>query len=270
MDPVPEEVIRHYEVSDEADRLSDGLRALERLRTQELIERHLPDSPGRILDVGGATGVYARWLADQGHDVLVIDVVPKHVEAAQRLGHDVGRIDAQVGDARVLPVGDGSFDHALLLGPLYHLIEREDRVLALREARRAVKPGGLVFAAVISRFASLFDGLARQRIFDDAFAAMVERDLHDGQHRNPEDHPDRFTTAFFHHPDEIRAEVADVGLELLDLVGLEGMAVWQLDLEDRMTDAGARELLLEAARAVESEPTLLGLSPHLLAVARVT
>lgn len=201
--------------------------------------------------------------------MLLIDVVPSHVEAAQQLRSDAGRIDAQLGDARALPVEDGGFDHALVLGPLYHLTERDDRVLALREARRAVKPGGFVFAAVISRFASLFDGLARERIFDGAFAAIVELDLVDGQHRNPEDHPDCFTTAFFHHPDDIRAEVADAGLELIELVGLEGMAAWQPALADRMIDAGDREVLLKAARATESEPTLLGVSPHLLAVTRV-
>jgi SAM-dependent methyltransferase len=269
MEPVPSEIIRHYELGGEAGRLSDGLRVLERLRTQELIERHLPRGSHWIADIGGATGVHAQWLADQGHHVLVVDIVPSHVEAAKGRRSVAGRVVAQLGDARALAVGDQSVDHALVLGPLYHLTERSERVLALREAARVVRAGGLVFAAVISRFASLFDGLARERIFDHAFAAMVEQDLVDGQHRNPDEHPERFTTAFFHHPAEVVDEVAEAGLRLVELVGLEGLAAWLPQLAGRMGDDTDRERLLDAARHIESEPTLLGVSPHLLAVTQV-
>jgi SAM-dependent methyltransferase len=269
MDPVPSEIIRHYELGGEAGRLSDGLRVLERLRTQELIQRYLPAGPHRIADIGGATGVHAQWLADLGHDVLLVDVVPSHVEAATARRSVTGRVDPQLGDARALPLGDHTVDYALLLGPLYHLTERSDRVLALREAGRVVRPGGFVFSAVISRFASLFDGLARERIFDDAFAAMVEQDLADGQHRNPDEHPERFTTAFFHHPDEIVDEVAEAGLRPVELVGLEGLAAWLPQLAGRLGDRTDLGRVLDAARLIESEPSLLGVSPHLLAVAQV-
>ena len=87
-----------------------------------------------------------------------------------------------------------------LLGPLYHLTDRQDRVGALREAARVVRREGLVVVAGISRFASLFDGLARGYLSDDRFKAIVERDLRDGQHRNPTNEPHWFTTAFFTGP----------------------------------------------------------------------
>ena len=93
---------------------------------------------------------------------------------------------AQVGDARRLPYGDASADAALLLGPLYHLTDRGDRLTALSEARRVLRTGGLVAAAAISRFASTFDGLARGFLADPRFEHVVERDVHDGQHRNPD------------------------------------------------------------------------------------
>ncbi len=109
---------------------------------------------------------------------------------------------------------------------MYHLTARHDRVGALAEARRVVRPGGLVFVAAISRFASLFDGLERGYLFEPDFAAIVERDLREGQHRNPTNRPGWFTTAYFHHPEGLRAEAEDVALDVIENVGVEGMAGW--------------------------------------------
>jgi SAM-dependent methyltransferase len=165
-----------------------------------------------------------------------------------------------------LPVSDSSFDAVLMLGPLYHLTERTDRVTAWREARRAVRPGGVVIAAAISRYASLFDGLARSRLIDSQFRSIVEADLLDGQHRNDARRPGWFTTAYFHHPSELPDECRDAGLDPVRVLGVEGLAAWLDDLADRFSEL--QETILFSARAVESEPSLLGLSPHLLAVAR--
>lgn len=69
-----------------------------------------------------------------------------------------------------------------LLGPLYHLIEREDWLTALREAARVVRPGGVVLAGAVSRFASLFDSLVRGSITDPVFRPVLVRTLRDGRH----------------------------------------------------------------------------------------
>lgn len=63
--------------------------------------------------------------------------------------------------------------------------------------------------------------------------------------------------------------MAAAGLVLEDLVGVEGMALAVADLGERLADPVDREVVLEAARAVQRVPELLGLSAHLLAVARV-
>src|SRR4029453_27280 len=125
-------------------------------------------------------------------------------------------------DARRLDQPDAGVDAVLLLGPLYHLTERADRVRALAEARRVVRPGGVGVAVAISRFASTVDGLARGRLDEPGFAAIVHRDLSDGQHRNPTRRPEWFTTAYFHLPDELATEVADAGLRLRALLAVEG------------------------------------------------
>src|SRR5262245_11967109 len=203
----PSEVRDHYEAEIvEAERLSRGAGQLEPVRTQEIVRRHLPPGSLRIHDVGGGAGVHAAWLADDGHAVHVVDPMPSHVEAVQRLASSTRRISAEIGDARDLRAEGESADAVLLLGPLYHLTDRSERVRALAEAVRVVRPGGPVFVAAISRFASLLDGLGREFFFDPRFRSIVEHDLRDGQHRNPERVLHWFTTAYFHHPSELAVE----------------------------------------------------------------
>jgi SAM-dependent methyltransferase len=137
---------------------------------------------------------------------------------------------------------------------------------ALAEGRRVLRPGGVVAAAAISRYASALDGLFHRHLREPGFEAIVERDITEGQHRNPDDSPGWFTTAYFHLPDELVAEAADAGLEQLSVVAVEGPA-WPLPDLDRWL-ADDRELLLRAIRRVESAPTLLGISPHLLLTGR--
>lgn len=268
-EPVPfDPSIRdYYDLDKEDERLFLRLGRLELARTQELIARHLSPPPLSILDVGGGTGVYAAWLAGLGYRVHLIDPVPLHVERARARAAAGGVLfTAVVGDARRLDAPDGSLDAVLLLGPLDHLTERADRLLALREARRVLRPGGWLFAAAISRFASLLDGLREGWLGDPEFRQIVERDLAEGQHRNPrgEARPEWFTTAFLHHPDELAREVGAAGLQIVALYGIEGPG-WILNAA--WEDPSTREQLLYAARAVEREPALLGLSPHVLAIA---
>jgi len=265
----PDEVLGFYALGLEERRLDDDYFPLERARTQELVLRHLPPPPGVVLDVGGAAGAYAFWLAERGYEVHLIDPVPLHVRQAEEASRarPSGRLaSARVGDARALDFADSSASAVLLLGPLYHLTERGDRLAALGEARRALRPGGLVFAAAISRFASLLDGLRGAVFEDDAFARIVERDLRDGQHRNDTGKAQYFTTAFFHHPDELSAEVRDAGLTLIGLFAVEGPAALLPGFAGRWRDPQDRERVLALLRRVEGEPALLGVSPHLMAV----
>ena len=265
---VPHEMQAYYELGLEANRLFHGHGHLELARTQEIILRHLPPPPCAVLDVGGGPGVYARWLATRGHHVTLIDASPFHVqqarEASRRQPH-APIAECRLGDARRLDVASDSVPVVLLLGPLYHLTDLEDRLQALREAHRVLEPAGLIFAAAVDRFASFLPGVFENTLADPEFAAIVARDLRDGQHRNPTD-KDYFTTAFFHRPKELEAEVREAGFELLDLLGVEGPGWLLPDIERRWADPAERERLLEAARAVEREPTLLGLHAHLLAV----
>lgn len=264
-------ILTHYESSNEAQRLSSGAGQLELGRTQELIKRFLPPAPAVIFDVGGGSGVYACWLAKQGYEVHLIDPVPLHIEQARQASQhqpDHPLASVAIGDARQLDRPDASVDAVLLFGPLYHLTERHERVAALREAHRILRNGGLVLAVGISRFASTLDGLFRGLLDDPEFVGIVQRDLMDGQHRNPTNHPAYFTTAFFHHPEELKAEIEEAGLLCDRTLAIEGPGWILQNFEGHWDDRERRERLLDALRWLEDEPSLIGVSAHIMVVAR--
>ena len=262
------EILAHYERGLERKRLATEA-TLELVRTQELLHRYLPAPPASVLDVGGGPGVYAVWLARKGFTVRLVDPVPLHVLQAEALSaaQPDQPFTAALGDARRLDEPDASYDAVLLLGPLYHLPERAERLVALAEAKRVVRAGGRVVAAAISRFASLLDGLRNGWLADPVFRRMAEQDLRTGQHRNPE--PDRrpewFTTAYLHRPEELAEEIHAAGLTLDALLGIEGPG-WLLP--ERWDLPAHKASVLDIASALEREPSLLGMSAHLMAVAR--
>lgn len=261
----------YYNRGREQDRLTRETGKLELARTQEIILRYLPKPPLTVMDIGGGAGIYALWLAALGYSVHLVDMMPLHVEQALKASENQpGRplASAEVGNALGLDFDDASADAVLLFGPLYHLPARADRIKALREAYRILKPGGLVFTASISRFASFLDGLTRFFLADPYFAKLVERDLVDGQHRNDSNQPGYFTTAFFHHPDEIRAEVAEAGFQVEASLAVEGMAGFLPDFDRYWDDDVLRERLLDFLRTIESEPSMLGATGHLLTVGK--
>ena len=260
-----------YSGVDEDGRLAIGSGPLELTRTREILNRYLPSPPAVVYDVGGGSGIYAYWLARKGYEVHLVDPVAKHIEQAKLASFnqpDHSLASAVVGDARKLDRADNSVDIVLLFGPLYHLTKREDRLTALRETYRVTRKGGRIFAAVISRFASLMDGIFHNFLEDPAFVPIVEQDLRDGQHRNPTDNPAYFTSTYFHHPDEIIPEIEESGLTLEKILAVESIGGLLSDFEEFWQDEERRRRLLRFIRAVEDEPSLMGTSAHIMAVAK--
>lgn len=259
---VREEILAYYAQGKEDGRLRQGSERLEFWRTQDVLRRLLPTAPAKLLDVGGGSGIHAEWLARDGYEVHLVDPVPLHVEQAGRLPG----VDARAGDARELPAEDASYDVVLLLGPLYHLPERADRVRALSEARRVVRPGGLVVAVTINRFAGLHDLLKHELYFTAPHRARVDRETEEGRHDSEDG--GLFTTAYFAQPHEAPEEFADAALTVEGQYGLEGVAWLMGGIEAWLDDPDRREAVLTATRHIESEPTLLGTSGHLLTAGR--
>lgn len=264
-----DEVTQFYAHAIEKDRLDLDHFKLEGLRTKEIISRYLSNKALTIADVGGGAGFYTFWLHELGHRVSFVDLTPKNVELVETTAKAKGITleHCQVGDAMQLPLADNSFDIVLLLGPLYHLTEHTQRLAALREAKRILKPGGILIAAVISRYASLFDGFRRDLIKDDQFEKILREDLKSGIHRNPTGNLEYFTTAFFHTPAQIRAEVVESGLLLQKLVAIEG-AGWLIDnVSVKMTDQRYWNKVQTILQMTEDNDDLVALSPHIMVIA---
>lgn len=143
--------------------------------------------------------------------------------------------------------------------------EQQDRVQALAEARRIARPGAPVFVTAISRWAPRLHGYLVRRLFQQYpdMGTLVEQLERDG--RIPPLFPGSFS-GYAHHP---RDEIHAVGMTVEDLVSVEGLAFALPDLDRRMADPSERDVVLATARALQRVPELLGLGPHLLAVARL-
>lgn len=254
----------YYEQGKERDRLAGPKGALEFERTKEILRRRMPPAPAAVADIGGGPGHYALWLAELGYTVQHRDLMDLHVDQLQAFGNP--SIQTAAGDARHLDLPDSSVDAVLLLGPLYHLPEREDRIQTLQEAGRIVRAGGPIFIAVISRWAPRLDGVLQERLYEQNpdFLSLLPGVERTGS--LPPVVPNGFV-GYTHRPGELAGEVSEAGLRLDDLVGVEGLPLAGTDLQSRVGDPTAWNVVLDAARAIERVPELLGLSPHLIATA---
>jgi SAM-dependent methyltransferase len=260
----------YYEEGREQSRLDGSFGQLEFLRTKEILRRHLPPPGVTVADIGGGPGQYSIWLGDEGYRVVHRDIIPLHVEQTIAVAKERGiSLESAVGDARSLDMADESVDAVLVLGPLYHLPSRSDRVMALREAHRVVRQGGPVFVAAISRWAPLLDGILVNRMYREyPEAVSLLGDVEATGILQPLAHGG--FSGYCHRPEELLTESREAGLEHLDLVLVEGLGFALLDLDERWANPEDRERVLDAARRIERVPELLGLGPHLILTARRT
>ena len=122
----------------------------------------------KVLDVGCGTGslTFALARAADVGEVAAVDYSPVFVEEAIRRNTDP-RVTIRQADACALPFEDGTFDRALALLVL-HFVPEAGRAVA--EMRRAVRPGGVVAAAVWDHLG----GMPGMRMMIDTVAVLSE------------------------------------------------------------------------------------------------
>jgi len=238
---------------------------LEFIRSKEIISRYLSQNQMEIADIGGATGVYSYWLASQGHNVHLLDYTPSHIEQAKEYGkiNNVTLKSYYCGDARQLPYDDNYFDMVLEMGALYHLQEKDDRLMCLSEAKRVLKPGGTLICALISRYASLLDGFSGYLINDEKFIEILNGELATGKHSPG--NTSYFTSAFFHTQNDIKNELIASGFNDIDFIAVEGFAR-AVNTEEILKNEKHKKIFLEYIRRTERIPELMGISDHFFAI----
>jgi ubiquinone/menaquinone biosynthesis C-methylase UbiE len=266
---VSSEIERFYAGAAEDKRLTYGLGPLEFERNKELISRFVPQSPSFIIDVGGGPGMYAEWLSDMGHQVHLIDPVNKHIQQAKKRAAKLKNpFKADLGEARALDLADDAADVVIEHGPLYHLQQRTDRINALKEAYRVLKPGGVMLGFAINHSVSTLTGLLNGMIHDEQFYAMCMDELKTGLHNPPAAWPGILPEAFFHKPAELLSEVEEAGFTDLQLFAVEGMIWLDAKYFESRSDAAKKEKMMNLLKATEQIPELLCFSPHIMICGR--
>jgi 2-polyprenyl-3-methyl-5-hydroxy-6-metoxy-1,4-benzoquinol methylase len=268
-DDMSDTIVQYYSRFDEKNRLQNR-HSLERIRTQEIISRCLNSNKASILDIGGAAGIYSFWLAGLGHKVDLIDLTPKHIEEAKKVEQESKiRLNSMtVGNACKLPYKDDSYEIVLLMGPMYHILDKEQRIKALVEAKRVLKQNGLIFVAAISRFASMFDAFINNLIDDEDFYPIMLSDIECGKHTNPTNKLQYFTDAYFHQPSELKNEIDEAGIQCLTILPVEGLGNSIPQIENRIKNERYKQKLLTAIRKTENEPSILGVGSHFLGIGK--
>ena len=240
--------------------------------TTATLEAHLPDR-GCVLDIGGGPGRYTEWLADRGFRVTLADLSPELLDIARsRLSarHASGGTIAQIieADARDLSRWpDASFDAVLSLGPMYHMPNADDRARAAAELARVVRPGGVVFVALMPWLAyvrrTIFLADERRHLADAEFLTAL-RDR--GEFFN--DVPERFTGGYGVRPDEVAPYFERYGFAARTLLSTHGLANGIEDelIAMRDADPGAYDAAMRLLIDTAADPSLLGLAGHLLYV----
>lgn len=258
-----------YNAGIERGRLHRGLGLIEFERTKEILLEELPPPPAVICDIGGAYGEYAYWLAELGYEVHLFDLAEGHIRLAKELaqGAPAPLAAAEVADAREIHRPDASADAILLFGPLYHIVEADERRKCLAECRRLLKPGGKLFTANITCFSTalkyidLYD--RRPALDDDVVYRMIESTVRTGLHTGKE-----IGLVYFHRPNELRCEIAAAGFADVELRGVIGPGWIIRNLDEVWHDPVKREAIMRIVRLLEREESLMGFSTHFLSISK--
>ena len=240
-----------YTRSNEDTRLQIGLGPLEFERNKVLIGHYANGQPLQVADIGGGTGHYSSWLSTFGHRVSLVDPIPQHLAKAKR---KPGNFKCILAEARSLPFEDSSFDLVILHGPLYHLQDQADRLMAIKEARRIIRPGGIVLGFAITHAASTLAALHTGMIHNSRIFQMCRLELLSGEHNAPEGMNGILSSAHYHRPEELLEEFRSSAFSVNGLHAVEGMAWMDSNFFQSWTDPQKKKTLLELVRLTEQDP----------------
>ena len=259
-------VLRYYDSDPQREwnRLEVLHDRVEYALTIRALDEHLPKPPASILDLGGGPGRYSIELTRRGYAVTLADLSGANLDFARKRAAEANVTLAGIEqvDARDLSrFPDASFDVALLMGPLYHLLEERDRRSAVAEARRILRPSGRIFAVFITRYAPLRFWAKHNPSFvldnREAFEEMIVT----GRAPNAPG----FTDLYRERPQYIEPFMESSGFRALGVIGCEGVLS---QIRDRVNelDGNDWDYWIDINYRLARDPSTHGTAEHLLYV----
>lgn len=172
------DIINYYNNYDEDGRLKKKNRLPEYITTMRYIEKYLtPDS--KIIEIGAGTGRYSVALADKGYDVTAVELVPHNIDIMRKKVKPEHNIKIYEGNACDLSFIDSeAYDIVLLLGPMYHLFNDEDKHKAISEAIRVAKNGAVIYSAYCNNDTCMYKMFYKKRILDYLDKGLIDENYH--------------------------------------------------------------------------------------------
>lgn len=249
----------------------DAYHQLEFAVTMHFLTKYLPEK-GLILDAGGGPGRYTIELAKQGYEVILLDLVPEMLKAAERKIRRAGVkrkvkqiIEGSIDDLSMF--GDETFDAVLCLGgPLCHILNEQQRERAVGELTRVAKRNAPIFASVMSRLGLLKTLLIR-----------FQHDIHQARNQLevgnyiPGVHGEGFTAAHWFLPEELRRLFEAQGVKVVEMAGLEGLSSHCQKETNRLSKEPEKwKIWTEIILKTCTHPAVIGTSEHFLLVGKRT
>lgn len=235
--------------------------------TWRYLNQYLP-SRGSILEVGAATGTYTLELAKRGYTLTSVDLSATLLDECRKKIANEGlekQVRLVVADARDLSqITEKGFDAVLLMGPLYHLVEEADRMVALKEVFNRLREGGIIFSSFISRFGIMGDLL---KDIPGWIEDQTEVQSLIVQGRRPDDYPRGGFRGYFAKASEIVPLHEALGFETLVLAGVEP-AISADDVSYSKLQGKQRQLWLDLLYEISTEKSIIGASRHLLYIGK--
>ena len=254
----------HYSNYDEDGRLLSRHGQVEYRTTMKYIRESLAGfSAPQILEVGAGTGRYSVTLAKEGFSVTAVELVEHNLAQLKAKLDGTEPITALQGNALDLSMlPSDHFDLTMLLGPMYHLYTREDKLQALREAVRVTKPGGRILVAYC---------MNEPTVVQYVFGMNKLREVMDLQMLTPDWHCISEPKDLFElvRTEDIAALDAEIPVERLKLVATDGATNYMRETVDEMDDFTFSKWI-EYHLSVCERQDLIGASHHVLDILKNT